>query len=161
MGQFSFECSECGGLEQFDWPSSVIIGLEVLRTRPMLPQPLAREPVYEAAAAPFSAADFVAMPAGELAKLAARLHSSFDDDNACEADRELHAAIKAWADEAGVDPNFAEDNSSEDGEGSVMESGLDLGSMKVVELRDELERRGLDKKGLKVRLPPRAAAAAA
>ena len=43
MGQFSFDCDECGGKDQFDWTSDVIVEFEVLRTRPRAPLPIIRD----------------------------------------------------------------------------------------------------------------------
>ena len=37
MGQFSFNCEECGGKEQYDWTDNVIVEFEVVRARPIGP----------------------------------------------------------------------------------------------------------------------------
>ena len=37
MGQFSFDCEECGGKKQYDWTDNVIVEFEVVQTRPIGP----------------------------------------------------------------------------------------------------------------------------
>jgi hypothetical protein len=186
MGQFSFECSECGDKEQFDWTSEVIVEFEVLRTRPRPPHSIIRDwqsmypscsactfntqnyrgtdgslapehfehlcttcrPVYEAAAAPFTAAEITSMPEGALAALVGSrclcdFVNEFDAAGATTDDELLHAALKAW--------QAAKEDEEEEEDKALPE----YKKLKVGELKAKLEARGLETDGVKAALVSR------